>query len=243
MTDAPAPPSGGSIEIFDDLDSLYEAAAEAFCKVIQTAIDSRELANVSLSGGSTPKRLYKMLAERDLPWSRIHWFWGDERNVAADDAESNQKMVRDAMLRHAGVAEENIHAVTVQVDDPVATAQSYEQLLRKHFVSDEFPTWDLVLLGMGDDAHTASLFPDSDALSESQRWFVENWVEKFDRFRYTMTAPAINSARERWFLVAGSAKRAALHNVWNGPENPRDFPAQLIGPSRWWVTRDALPQL
>ncbi len=241
MTGVSSPPNGGSVEIFDDLTSLYEAAAEAFCGLIQTAIDSRGVAKVSLSGGSTPKRLYEILAERDLPWSQIHWFWGDERNVTAENTESNQRMVREAMLRRAGVAEANIHAVTVQVDDPAATAEAYEQLLREHFADDEFPTWDLALLGMGDDAHTASLFPGSDALSESQRWFVENWVEKFDRFRFTLTAPAINSARERWFLVAGPGKREALRSVWSGPQSPQDFPSQLITTSRWWVTRDALP--
>ena len=241
MTDAFAPPGGGSIEAFDDLNSLYEAAAEAFCQLLRTAIDSRGVANICLSGGSTPRRLYEILAERDLPWSQIHWFWGDERNVTPDDAESNQKMVRDAMLRRAGAAEANIHAVVVQVDDPEPTARRYEQVLREHFAGDDFPAWDLALLGMGDDAHTASLFPGSDALSQSQRWFVENWIEKFDAFRYTVTAPAINSARKRWFLVAGSGKREAIRNVWSGPENPQAFPAQLIAPSRWWVTRDALP--
>lgn len=244
MTGSPPNPPNcdPTIETFNQIESLQQAAADAFCVLVDHAVNERGLARIALSGGSTPKRLYELLAERPLPWQQIHWFWGDERNVPPDDAASNQKMVRDAMLNRVGVEEANIHPVAVAADDPASTAQQYEQLLREHFAGDEFPQWDLALLGIGDDAHTASLFPATNALKEQQRWFVENWVAKFDAYRYTLTAPAINSARQSWFLVAGSGKRQALSHVWDGPRQPEEFPSQLIQATRWFVTRDANPR-
>ena len=109
-----------------------------------------------------------------------------------------------------------------------------------HFSEDEFPGWDLNLLGLGDDAHTASLFPQTEALSQRERWFVENWVQKFDAYRYTLTAPAINSARQTWFLVAGAAKQRALAQVLAGTGDSNQFPALLIHPECWFVTSDAM---
>ena len=103
------------------------------------------------------------------------------------------------------------------------------------------PEWDLILLGLGDDAHTASLFPKTKALDEEQKWFVHNWVEKLDTYRYTLTAPAINSGKNIWFLVAGESKRQALGHVWSGPFEPNEYPSQLIHPTTWYITRDAKP--
>lgn len=235
-------PSEQDLATFADVDSLQQAVADAFCQVVIQAVKQRGTAKVSLSGGSTPKRLYQLLADRDLPWQAIHWFWGDERNVIPSDPESNQRMVREALLDRVGVDESKIHAVPVLVDAPQEAAQQYEQVLRDHFPGDEFPRWDLALLGMGDDAHTASLFPETRALQERSRWFVENWVEKLNAFRYTLTAPAINSARHAWFLVTGSAKRDALKQVWQGPNQPERYPSQLIHATRWYVTEDAIVQ-
>lgn len=232
-------PSNSIVETFERVELLHAAVADAFCELIAAAVEQRGVAKISLSGGSTPKVVYQMLAERDLPWNQIHWFWGDERNVPADSDESNQKMVREALLSRVAVPESNIHAVPVDVNDPGAAASQYEQTMRQLFGDATFPCWDLALLGMGDDAHTASLFPGTKALDEETRWFVENWVEKFDGYRYTLTAPAINSARESWFLISGSGKREALKNVWEGPKRPDEFPSQLIKPTRWFVTRDA----
>ncbi len=241
MTDMPnQAPDGGVVTSFENVEQLHESAANAFCELTRAAVDARGIANVALSGGSTPRRLYEILAEQDLPWSKIHWFWGDERNVTPEDDESNQKMVRQALLDRIGASESCIHAVNVNVEEPAVTAREYEARLREHFAGQAFPVWDLALQGMGDDSHTASLFPGTKALHERDRWFVENWVEKFGRFRYTLTAPAINSARERWFLVSGAGKRNALKNVWTGPRRPDDYPSQLIGPSHWWVTNDVI---
>jgi 6-phosphogluconolactonase len=148
-------------------------------------------------------------------------------------------MVREALLDRIGAAEQNVHPVPVNVDDPASAAMAYEKTLREHFSGENRPAWDLALLGMGDDAHTASLFPGTAALDVQERWFVENWVEKFNAFRYTLTAPAINSAKQSWFLVAGSGKREALSHVLDGTTNHRLFPSQLIRPTRWLVTKDA----
>jgi 6-phosphogluconolactonase len=228
-----------SIQPFDQLQQLHDAAANAFCDAVQETLATSEVFRVSLSGGSTPRRLYELLAERDLPWDKIHWFWGDERNVPHDDVDSNARMVDEALLYVVPAPEANVHKVPVRIEDPASAAITYEQTLREHFSGDRFPAWDLALLGMGDDGHTASLFPDTLALDEQERWFVENWVEKFNAFRYTLTAPAINSAKRSWFLISGSGKKEAMEHVLGEASQPHMYPSQLICPTRWFVTRDA----
>ncbi len=230
------------IKPFESLEQLYAEAANRFCEVVSSRAASGAPVRISLSGGSTPQRLYHMLAKRDLPWSQIHWFWGDERNVDPDHKDSNYRMVREALLDPIGASKANVHAVPVDRDDPQAAALRYQTTLREHFPGDSFPAWDLALLGMGDDAHTASLFPGTNAIDDQQNWFVANWVQKFDSFRYTLTAPAINSALECWFLVTGAGKRDALTRVMSDDQNPHLYPAQLITPTRWFVTRDACPE-
>jgi len=231
MTDEPIQP-------YDHLEQLHQAVTDAFCDLVNQTLKDSPVVRVSLSGGSTPKRLYELLSMRDLSWDQVHWFWGDERNVPDDHADSNTRMVHEALLDRVAVPRTNIHAIAVDVSDPASTAIAYEKTLREHFSGDDFPSWDLALLGMGDDAHTASLFPETKALDEQQRWFVENWVEKFNSFRYTLTAPAINSAKQSWFLVAGAGKRDAMAHVLSTPKQPRQYPSQLIRPTRWFVTRD-----
>lgn len=230
-----------TVSPYATLAELHAAAADAFCRLVTDAVDRVGVCRVSLSGGSTPRRLYEMLATRDLPWDAIHWFWGDERNVSPDHPDSNRRMVREALLDRVPVPKENVHPVPVDVDDPAAAAARYEATLREAFGTDEPPRWDLVLLGMGDDAHTASLFPGTDAIRRTDRLFVENWVEKFDAYRYTLTAPAINSGREIWFLVSGEAKRPAVADVLGPRHDPDAFPSQLVSPTRWFVTADAAP--
>lgn len=229
-----------SIEPYAEITALHAAAADAFCELVHATLKSKTTFRVSLSGGSTPRRLYEILSSRDLPWDKMHFFWGDERNVAATHDDSNEKMVRGAMLTAAGVPESNIHAVPVNVDDPDAAALGYEETLKEHFPGDAFPRWDLALLGMGDDAHTASLFPGTKAIDETDRWFVANWVEKFDAYRYTLTAPAINSAACIWFLIAGSNKQTAMGQVLSSDRDVHAYPSQLITPTRWFVTADAM---
>lgn len=229
------------IQTFPNLDELHQAAADSFCQCAGEAIDQRGIFRVTLSGGSTPKKLYEMLAERDLPWDQIQWFWGDERNVPHDHADSNYRMVREALLDK--LPPEQVHAFPVPVDpsSPEQTAKDYEAQLREVFAGESWPQWDLALLGMGDDAHTASLFPGTSAIGEQQRWFVENYVAKFEAYRYTLTAPAINSARQKWFLVAGTNKQDALAKVWGDTRRVDDFPSQLIESPKWFVNQDAMP--
>jgi 6-phosphogluconolactonase len=235
---------------YDSADTLLADLVDAFVDLAKASIRQRGVFRVSLSGGSTPKRLYESLAKTDLDFSRVQWFWGDERNVPHDHPESNFRMVDQAMLKPAGVAAECIFAVPVDVAHPAAAAREYESTLRRQFAgatmtyptgTEPFPAWDLVLLGMGDDAHTASLFPDTAALDVCDRWFVENWVEKFAAYRYTLTAPAINSGRQIWFLITGVSKREAVARVLGAERNPRIYPSQLIRPTRYFITSDALP--
>lgn len=230
-----------NIQPYTELTDLHLAVADAFCELVDQTLQQQDTFRVSLSGGSTPKRIYEILADRDLPWDQMHFYWGDERNVPSDHADCNAKMVREAMLTPAGVPESNIHTVPVNVDDPGAAAMAYEKLLKEHFAGQSTPQWDLALLGMGDDAHTASLFPGTDAITRTDRWFVENFVEKFDAYRYTLTEPAINSGRQKWFLIAGANKQDALAHVWSDEKLPQQYPSQLIDSPRWFVTADAMP--
>lgn len=229
-----------TIQPYQTLDQLQQALARAFCDLAERCISERGVLSVSLSGGSTPKRLYELLTEFDLPWRRIHWFWGDDRDVPHDHVDSNFRMFSQAFLRHVPTPAENIHPVPIHGQQPIEVAREYEAELRSFFRDQAFPSWDLVLLGMGDDAHTASLFPETGALEESERWFVENWVEKLSTYRYTLTPPAINSGRQIWFMVSGPAKRHALASLLGEDRDPRRFPAQLVSPTRWFVTNDVI---
>lgn len=224
---------------YPSVDQLQRSAAHDVAELIRRRCAEAGKCVISLSGGSTPKRMYELLAESDLPWDRLHLFWGDERNVPHDHADSNYRMVREAWLNQVAVPQSNVHPVPVDVGDPATAAKQYDREIRQHF-GGELPSWDLVLLGMGDDAHTASLFPQTAAITETQKYFVENWVPKFDAHRYTLTAPAINSGQEIWFLIAGQNKREALANVLGQVSNLQEFPSQLIQPTRWYVTADAV---
>lgn len=246
MPDKTAVPGpSGRYAIFPDADALSRLVCQRFVAHVQETLEKQDRFRVALSGGSTPKRLYELLSAEDLPWSQIEWFWGDERNVPHEDADSNFRMVREALLDRVAVPEANIFPVPVDVSDPAGAARGYDQTLQQAFAGNAFPPWDLALQGIGDDAHTASLFPETKALGIEDAWFVENWVPKFDAFRYTLTAPAINSAKCIWFLVAGVKKKPAVDAVWNGPRQPERYPSQLIDAGHpqltWFLTEDALP--
>lgn len=232
--------------VFDDVAALQVNVAEAIASVIRVTTESSGsggVCRIALSGGSTPRRIYELLGQSDLPWDKVHWFWGDERNVPPGDDQSNYKMVSEALLSPAGVPGANIHRVPIEdgeTDDPSTIAKQYEQTLREQFSGQTWPAFDLVLLGMGDDAHTASLFPYTKALLENDRWFVENWVEKLDTYRYTLTAPAINAGKEIWFLIAGANKREAVKAVRGTTHDPESYPSQLIRPTKTFITADAI---
>lgn len=217
-----------------------ESLAQDACRWLVDQIcakqtDPQGTYSLALSGGSTPKRLYQLLAEIEeaaaVDWKRVLLIWGDERNVPADSPESNYRMVKENLLDKVAIPANSIFAMPEPGGDAADSAILYEQLLRERLgESTPFPSLDCVLLGMGDDVHTASLFPETSALGEQDRWVVANWVEKLDCWRMTLTAPFINSAKNVVFLVAGAGKRDALKTVWDGPFEPLKYPSQLIKP-------------
>lgn len=239
---------------FPTLSDVSRAAADEFIVQAQNGITARGVFHVALSGGSTPKGLFTLLAKGDtlpqtIPWSQIQIWWSDERHVPPDHPDSNYKMAYEILLARAPIPPENIHRVRAELPDASHAARAYEQELRAVFdlAPPAFPIFDLILLGMGPDAHTASLFPGTKALNETTRLVVPNWVGKFFTWRITFTAPLINSARTVMFLVAGGDKALPLKGVLEGPHEPEQMPAQLIQPTDgkliWLLDAQAAAQL
>jgi 6-phosphogluconolactonase len=220
------------IRIFKTQNELFVAAVADFAKLAADAVQKRGRFCVSLSGGSTPKGMYSLLATSPtpIPWESIYFFWGDERHVPPTDPESNYRMVYEAMLSKVPVPPQNIFRILTEAKDPELAAKQYEQTLIKFFGlnAGQFPHFDLVLLGLGPDGHTASLFPDSTALTETNRLVVANWVEKFKTHRITLTLPVLNNAAVVEFLVSGKEKAGIVHQVLDGDGN--QFPSQMIRP-------------
>src|SRR5208337_25673 len=213
-----------SIEVLATAADLFHAAAEEFVRAARTAIGAQGRFTVALSGGSTPKALYSLLASNyaDFVWNRVFLFFGDERHVPPTDAESNYRMVQESLLTKIAIPAENVFRVPAENPDASAAAADYEAQLRKFFEinSGEFPRFDLILLGLGPDGHTASLFPDSAALDEQSRLVVANWVAKFNAYRITFTFPVLNRAAEVMFLASGADKANMLHQVMEGKSTP-----------------------
>ncbi|MGH7360829.1 MAG: 6-phosphogluconolactonase [Candidatus Methylomirabilales bacterium] len=237
--------------VLADPAALAQEAAERFAGIAAKALARAGRFTVALTGGSTPKRLYTLLAAEPyrsrLPWPETHVFWGDERCVPPDHPESNYRMAHDALLRQLPIPPEQIHRM--RGEDPERAAADYEQRLRTAFQPQAGmpPRFDLVLLGMGADGHTASLFPHTEAVRENQRWVVRNHVPKLQAHRLTLTAPVMNRGAAILFLVAGDEKAAALQEVLEGPADPERLPAQLIRPTTgrlvWLVDRAAASRL
>ena len=225
------------IEIQENKTALIERSLEVVLTKLQTALESRGKASIVLSGGSTPKPLYEALSTQALPWEKIHVFWGDERYVPPTHPDSNQLMARQAWLDRIDIPASNIHAMPTGSGEPATDAQKYESLLREFFQlsEGELPVFDLVLLGMGDDGHTASLFPHTDALTVSDRAITVG--NKDGQPRLTFTASVINQARCVVFMVAGANKRPALKQVFAAEADNRVYPARLIQPQGelWWL--------
>lgn len=221
------------IQIFDNSDEVARAAAELFIECAREAVALQGRFTVALAGGSTPKKSYELLATEEyrdrVDWPKVHIFFGDERCVSPDDAESNYRMANEALLSRVSLPPQNIHRMRGE-GDAAANARLYEDELRTLFAGQEWPRFDLILLGMGDDGHTASLFPGSRALKENSAWVTANWVEKFQTFRITLTASVINHARSVAFIVTNAGKAATLEQVLHGTVNPEKFPSQLIHP-------------
>ena len=225
------------VEVLADKVSLIERSQVLVVDKIQSAIASRGQCSIALAGGSTPKPLYEALAQENLPWDKIHIFWGDERYVAPNHPDSNQLMARQAWLDKIEIAETNIHPIPTKANNPEIDAQSYEAELRKVFAAspEEFPTFDIILLGMGDDGHTASLFPHTSVLNEAKKAIAVG--NKDGQPRITFTVPLLNQARCVLFLVAGANKQAALEQVFAAQGDAMTYPSRLINPQGelWWL--------
>jgi 6-phosphogluconolactonase len=237
--------SGAELRIFPDPDRLAAAMARAVADALSAAVGARGAASIALSGGRTPRTLYERLARahRDaVPWARVHVYWGDERYVPPDDERSNYRMARETLLDHVPVPPAHIHRVPTESADPAATAAAYESTLRTHF-GPVGPRFDLILLGLGDDGHTASLFPGSPALDERERWVVAATGSADPRVRVTLTLPAIAHAAAVHFLVTGGSKAQVLRRALVGPPDARACPASAVRPHDgtliWWADEAA----
>lgn len=240
----------GVVEVVADADALAKAAAERVVAALAAAVDERETASIALSGGSTPKRLGELLATpeyRDrIDWDHVNWFWGDERWVPLDAEESNAGGAMRDFLRHVPAKPQSIQPWKT-TGDPVESASSYATTLRRMVDNGEPPVFDLILLGMGDDGHTASLFPGTAAVHERVEITLAHHVEKLDATRLTFTPPLINAAREVCFLVGGAGKADRLREVLRGPIEVDRLPAQVVRPVTgelvWLVDEAAAAQL
>jgi len=221
-----------SIKVFNDPSSLANAAIDLFINRAQMAIEEKGVFSAVLSGGSTPRRLYTGLAaseqQQGLDWGNIHLFFGDERHVPPDHPESNFKMVQETLLSKIPIPQSCIHRVRAELD-PRLAAFNYEDELRRFFEG-EWPRFDLVFLGMGDDGHTASLFPSTAGLNEEHRWFVANYVPKLGEWRLTLTKNAINAACNIVVLVSGQSKAEMISTVLSEDASQKRKPIQLISP-------------
>ena len=226
-------PSTRTIEVLATPADLFRGAAEEFVRLGRAAIGAQGRFAVALSGGSTPKNLYSLLAENyaDFAWARTFFFFGDERHVSPDHPDSNYRMVNEALLAKISIPAENVHRVRAENPDAAAAALEYEGELRHFFELEpsELPRFDLILLGLGPDGHTASLFPDSEALKEQSRLVVANWVEKLNAKRITFTLPVLNRAAEAMFLASGAGKADIVCQVLRGNNTP-PLPAQRVLP-------------
>lgn len=226
------------IKILRDPAELGRVAAEEFVRIGRRAIGETGRFTVALAGGSTPQTLYQLLAGREfddkLDWSRVFFFLGDERNVAPDDADSNFRMANENLLAPRQIAAQNVLRWPTETGNAPETAKAYAAAIGEFFASEKtgavFPRFDLILLGMGDDGHTASLFPFTPALAEQSKIAAANPVAKLDAVRLTFTFPTINNAAHVIFLVAGAGKAAALRTVLHGPADPEQFPSQNVKP-------------
>lgn len=227
--------------------ALAEEAAKRVVELARTSIARRARFTIALSGGSTPRAMFTLLADEpfrsQMDWGKIEFFWSDERCVPPDHKDSNYLMAHEALLSKVPVPPEHIHRMQGELE-PALAAQAFTQEIRKTLASD-LQDFDCILLGLGPDGHTASLFPGSEALKVAEPVVVANWVEKFQTWRITMSAPLINQARCVMFLAAGEEKAAPLHEVLEGARQPDVYPAQLIDPAGdcWWLIDEAAARL
>ena len=242
------------IRILTNLEAIAKRAAQEFVQAATSTVSARGSFSVALAGGSTPKALYSLLVgdaglRAQLPWDKMHLYFGDERSVGPDHADSNFRMATEAMISKSSLKPEQVTRIKGEYKDTAKAAQEYEQALRASFklADGQFPRFDLVLLGMGNEGHTLSLFPGTKALHETKRIVVRNWIGKLCTERITLTAPAVNQAAQVIFMVTGADKACALKSVLEGPYEPEQLPAQMIQPQSgkllWLVDTAAVSML
>lgn len=231
------------IIVSKDLEELSSRAAAEFVRIASESIAERQSFTVALSGGSTPKALYKKLVDSDLNWSKVYFFFGDERNVPNDDEQSNFRMADENLFRSLSIASDKVYRWKTEIGEPQRIATAYADSINDFFMTQTPPRFDLILLGMGSDGHTASLFPNTKALDEKEKLAVANWVPQLDTWRYTLTYPVINNARNIMFLVAGTDKAETLKAVLEGQRRPGELPSQSIHPTNgeliWFIDEAA----
>ncbi len=243
--------SPGRILVVDDADALAREAAGDFTRRANAAVATSGRFTVALSGGSTPRRLYARLADPNGPfrssieWDRIHLFWGDERHVPPDDPQSNYRMAREELISKVPIPPDNVHRVEAELPDAAEAASRYDAELGRFFELDpgDFPRFDLILLGVGPEGHTASLFPGTSALAVRDRRAVANWVPKLDAFRITLTLPVFERAASVVFLISGEDKAPIVRAVFDPKEPPGSLPCERVRPEAgdlvWLLDRPA----
>ncbi|MBL3658604.1 6-phosphogluconolactonase [Fulvivirga sediminis] len=237
------------IKVYNSQQEASEAMAEEFKNIANQSIKERGRFNVSLTGGSSPKVLYKLLAEKPLvdqiPWDKTFVFWGDERCVPFDHEDNNAKMAFDLLLDKVPLPKDN----TFRMDgrsNPSEGAQEYERILKQHFKNED-PAFDLILLGMGGDGHTASIFPGTEVINEKDKWVDTGYNAELKSDRITLTAPFINKARNIFFGAFGEGKAETLKSVIEGDYRPSEYPSQLINTEQgnlvWYLDEPAAKQI
>ena len=241
--------SSKNVRMYDNLEALSRAAAEALVKLAQKTVAERSRFTLVLSGGSTPRTLYRLLADDyrgEMPWAEMHVFFADERCVPPDDPRRNYRLAREALLDPAPIPTSQVHPMPTCHAAPESAAAEYEATLRGIFAG-ERPRFDLVLLGLGEDGHTASLFPGSPPLQETRRWVVASLAPTEPRQRLTLTYPVLNHAARVWFLVAGAGKQKALRQAVAREVALEVCPAVGVNPADgellWWVDEAACGEM
>jgi 6-phosphogluconolactonase len=227
-----------SRQVYPDAEALAKGAAVDLIRAAQQSVAKRGTFTLALAGGLTPQKLYSLLADdpdfRDFPWDKTHLFFGDERHVPPSHIDSNYLMVSSTLLASGLVPGAHVHRIRAELPDANMAAVDYDVELHTFFTQsmrmNGFPRFDVILLGMGPDGHTASLFPGSKALEEKERWVVANWVEKFNSVRITFTFPVLNAARTVFFLVAGADKAQMLYEVLEAKRDAAVYPVQQVRP-------------
>jgi 6-phosphogluconolactonase len=238
-----------TIIIVENRELLAHQAANFFIISALKAIRRKDRFTVALAGGTTPKQTYSLLCNsqysEQIDWKKTHLFWGDERMVSPDHADSNFCMIKQTLIDFISIPPQNVHRIQGELE-PRNAAQIYAKELKTFFDS-EVPKFDLILLGMGDDGHTASLFPHTSVLEVSDRVVTENFIPKLNAWRITLTAKTINAGNQIVFLVAGIEKAEALSNVLEGQHQPQTYPSQLITPENgeliWLIDQEAASKL